>query len=51
MTCVKICKEHKPMNKKSGYVAWHNWAKKKIRQGHKQKKCPKCGVWLFKCEM
>ena len=45
------CKEHKPMNEKLNYVGWHEWADRKTRQGHKQKQCPKCGKWLFKCEM
>jgi hypothetical protein len=34
-----------------GYVAWHEWADRKARQGHKQRQCPKCKKWLFKCEM
>lgn len=41
---------HNPMNEKLGYVAWHEWAERKTRQGHRQKQCPKCGKWLFKCE-
>lgn len=44
------CKKHKPMNKKLGYVAWHDWAEKKDKMGHKQKECPECGRLLFKCE-
>ena len=43
------CK-HKPMNKKLRYVAWQEWAERKIKQGHKQRQCPKCKKWLFKCE-
>lgn len=45
------CKEHKPMAKQMGYVEWNEWADLKIRRGHKQRQCPKCGKWLFKCEM
>ena len=32
-----ICAKHKPMNKKLGYVAWHEWADKKAKKGHTQK--------------
>jgi len=41
---------HNPMNEKLGYIAWHEWADRKTRQGHKQKQCPICGKWYFKCE-
>ena len=41
---------HKPMNKILGYVAHSEWMKREIKQGHHQKQCPKCGLWLFKCE-
>lgn len=41
---------HKPMNKQLGYLAWHEWAEKKVKRGEKQEQCPKCGLWLFKCE-
>ena len=44
------CKKHKLMNEKLGYVAWHDWADKKTKMGHKQKECPICGRYLFKCE-
>lgn len=44
------CSSHKPMNKKLGYAAWHDWADRKTRQGHKQKQCPECGKWFFRCE-
>lgn len=39
---------HKPM--KLSYLAWHEWVDKKVRRGAKQTQCPKCGLWLFKCE-
>jgi hypothetical protein len=42
------CKRHKP--KKLGYVAWHEWAEKKYKQGKEQKQCDKCGRWYFKSE-
>lgn len=45
----KICKKHKI--KKFSYIAKHEWAERKIKQGHKQYKCPKCGRYLFKCEI
>jgi len=45
------CKKHKTMNKELGYVGWHEWADRKHRQGHIQRKCPDCGKYLFKCEM
>jgi len=45
-----MCKEHKPMNEKLGYVGWSEWAERKTKQGHIQSKCGKCGKWLFKCE-
>lgn len=44
------CKEHKPMAKQMGYVEWNEWADLKIRRGHIQRQCKKCGRWLFKCE-
>lgn len=44
------CKEHNPMNKKLGYVAWQEWAELKTKRGHIQRQCKKCGKWLFKCE-
>jgi len=45
-----MCKEHKPMNKELRYVAWQEWADLKIRRGHIQRQCNKCGKWLFECE-
>jgi len=42
---------HNQMNKKLGYVAWQEWAGRKIKQGHIQRECPKCGKYLFKCEL
>lgn len=42
------CKQHTPS--KLGYVAKSENAEKKIKQGHIQKRCPKCGYWFFKCE-
>jgi hypothetical protein len=45
------CKKHKTMNNKLSYVAWHDWADRKTRMGHKQKECPICGRYLFKCEI
>lgn len=45
-----IC-HHKPMSKKLGYIAWHNWAEQKILKGHVQKQCANCKLWFFKCEM
>lgn len=44
------CSHHRPMNEKLGYVAWHDWAERKTKQGHIQKQCPDCGRWYFKCE-
>ncbi len=46
-----MCKKHKPMNKKLGYVAWNEWADLKTRRGHIQRQCPDCGYYFFKCEM
>lgn len=43
------CEHHKISE--LGYVNWHNWADMKTRQGHKQRQCPKCEKWLFKCEI
>lgn len=43
----KPCK-HNPV--KLGYLAHQEWAEKKIKHGAKQTQCPKCGLWLFKCE-
>jgi hypothetical protein len=42
------CK-HKPIN--LSYNDWHEWAERKVKQGHKQRQCPVCGKWFFKCEM
>lgn len=41
---------HKPKNKELGYLEWHEWAENKIKRGAKQTQCPKCKMWLFKCE-
>ena len=46
-----FCKKHKPANKTMSYLAHHEWMERKIKQGHKQYECPKCGRWLFKCEI
>lgn len=43
------CK-HKTTSDKLSYVEWHEWADIKTRRGHKQRRCPKCKKWLFKCE-
>ena len=45
------CKKHKPMNKVISYVEWQEWAYLKIRRGHMQMQCDKCGYWYFKCEI
>ncbi len=45
-----VCKEYKPMAKEMGYVEWNEWADLKIKRGHIQRQCKKCGRWLFKCE-
>lgn len=45
------CSSHNMMNKKLGYIEWHEWADKKGRMGHKQRQCPECKFWLFKCEV
>ena len=45
-----ICKTHKPMNTQLGYVAWNDWADRKVRMGHIQRECPTCGRLFFKCE-
>lgn len=29
-----------------GYVAWHEWAGKRIVKGYKQKKCIKCKLYV-----
>jgi len=44
-----ICKKHKPME--LGYIAWADWADRKIKMGHIQKSCPDCKRSFFKCEM
>ena len=44
----KPCSTHKEHS--MGYVERHEWAEKKIKQGHKQKRCDQCGYWYFKCE-
>lgn len=46
-----FCKKHKPASKRMSYLAHHEWMERKIKQGHKQRQCPKCGRWLFKCEI
>ncbi len=46
-----FCKRHKPANKTMSYLAHREWMERKIKQGHKQRQCPDCGRWLFKCEM
>lgn len=45
-----ICKTHKPMSLELGYVAWNDWADRKAKMGHKQRECPTCGRFFFKCE-
>ena len=44
----KMCSFHKP--KQLSYVAWHAWADKQIKQGKKQIRCKKCGLWFFEEE-
>ena len=33
-----------------GYVEWHTWADRKIRQGHKQVFCAACQGYRFRSE-
>jgi len=40
-----------PKKSPSGYVEKHEWADRKLKQGHIQRQCPVCGLWFFKCEM
>lgn len=42
------CDSHKKNN--MGYVERHEWADRKIKQGHIQRQCPECGYWFFKCD-
>lgn len=42
------CRQHK--HSMMGYVERQEWAERKIKQGHKQKQCPDCGYWFFKCD-
>ena len=46
-----ICSHHKPKSKELSYVAWHEWADKKMRHGACQRQCKDCGRWFFKEEM
>lgn len=46
-TLVK-CEQHKEND--MGYVHRQEWAERKIKQNHKQKSCPVCGYWFFKCD-
>ena len=43
-----ICKQHKQNNMK--YVERQEWVERKIKQNHKQKQCPTCWHWFFKCD-
>jgi hypothetical protein len=42
------CDTHKQNN--MGYVERQEWAERKIKQGHKERQCTKCGYWFFKCD-
>lgn len=42
------CKRHKPFN--GGYLEHMEWMEVKTKRGAKQKQCPKCGHYYFKCE-
>ena len=44
----RICRTHDPSD--LSYVARSLWTESKLNQGHKQKQCPKCRYWFFKCE-
>lgn len=45
------CKKHKQPRDRMGYVECHEWAERKLKQGHIQKQCKDCGRWYFKCDM
>lgn len=32
-------------NQPSGYLQWHYWAARMYRTGHRQRKCPGCGLY------
>lgn len=39
--------EHTPQP--AGYLAWHYWAGRMYRAGHRQRRCPGCGllaIWV-----
>ncbi len=46
-----MCSGHKPMSNKMNYAEHMKWMDSKIKKGHRQYQCPKCGKWLFKCEL
>jgi hypothetical protein len=33
------------------YMAFHEWAEKRVSDGDTQSQCPACGLWFFKEEM
>jgi hypothetical protein len=45
------CEKHKNPSDRMGYVECHEWAERKIKQGHIQRQCKDCGRWYFKCDM
>lgn len=47
---IEPCKQHNHNNYRMGYVERQEWAERKLKQGHKQKYCPVCGYWYFKCD-
>jgi hypothetical protein len=42
------CKKHRPF--KGGYLEHQEYMEQKIKHGARQKRCNKCGYWLFKSE-
>lgn len=41
----ETCADHTPCPE--GYLAWHAWAGRMSRTGHRQVKCPGCGLWAI----
>lgn len=42
------CEDHQEPNMTR--LQYEDWAELKLKKGHKQKQCDRCGYFFFKCE-
>jgi len=44
----RVCEDHQDTT--MTYMKHLDWAELKVKKGHKQKQCDRCGYFFFKCE-